>query len=33
LVAGAALMALYRRTDSLLPPMAAHYLINLWDFL
>ena len=32
-VAGAALMALYRRTDSLLPPMAAHYLINLWDFI
>jgi len=32
LVAGIVLMALYRRTGSLLPAMAAHYLVNLWDF-
>jgi len=32
-VAGLALMALYRRTGSLWPPMAAHYLVNLWDFV
>ena len=31
-LAGLALMALYRRTGSLLPTMAAHYLVNLWDF-
>lgn len=31
-VAGLALMALYRRTGSLLPAMAAHYLVDLWDF-
>ncbi len=32
-VAGVVLMALYRRTGSLLPAMAAHYLVNLWDFV
>lgn len=32
-LAGLVLMALYQRTGSLLPPMAAHYLVNLWDFL
>ena len=32
-VAGLVLMALYRRTASLLPAMAAHYLVNLWDFV
>ena len=31
-LAGLALMALYRRTGSLLPAMAAHYLVDLWDF-
>jgi membrane protease YdiL (CAAX protease family) len=31
--AGVALMALYRRTGSLLPAIAAHYLVNLWDFV
>jgi uncharacterized protein len=32
-LAGLALMALYRRTGSLLTAMAAHYLVNLWDFV
>lgn len=32
-VAGLLLMALYRRAGSLLPAMAAHYLVNLWDFV
>ena len=32
-IAGLLLMALYRRAGSLLPPMAAHYLVNLWDFV
>jgi len=32
-VAGVVLMALYRRTGSLWPAMAAHYLVNLWDFV
>jgi len=32
-VAGVVLMALYRRAGSLVPAMAAHYLVNLWDFL
>jgi len=32
-VAGVVLMALYRRAGSLLPAMAAHYLVNLRDFL
>jgi len=32
-VAGLVLMAFYRRTGSLASAMAAHYLVNLWDFL
>lgn len=31
-LAGLVLMALYRRTGSLLPAMAAHYLVDVWDF-
>jgi uncharacterized protein len=31
-IAGVVLMAVYRRTGSIVPAMVAHFLVNLWDF-
>jgi membrane protease YdiL (CAAX protease family) len=31
--AGVALMMLYLRTGSVLLGMAAHYVVNFWDFV
>ncbi len=31
-IAGVVLMAVYRRTGSIVPAMVAHFLVSLWDF-